>query len=326
MVKNEAFELESLPNEILIVLFEYFDARDLFRAFFNLNTRFNDLLRSLNHLSLAISAFNRAENENDKTFLPYIHHLIVDDPINIDFARFTQIHCLVLMHATYEQIQQLKKDILPDLKHLSIRHLHGPAVTHVSDLCEKIFSNEFPRLQSCSFSNRSPIRSAEQWLQLPSLRILEVGLVDFFVYQTILSLCPNLYSLKLTTFVETKIPSEIKSHVKIKQLTLKNDYFFQSWNTRAIEAYLSCVPNLEELCLYRHIFSSNLKNCRMNYDWCGSRLPLLRRFQFYLHVIESAPINLDHILRQLLDNFQSTSNARYQSCFVVQRSQMPNLF
>ncbi|CAF4194336.1 unnamed protein product, partial [Adineta steineri] len=35
-MNNPLSRLECLPNEILMYIFQYFDARDLFRAFYNL--------------------------------------------------------------------------------------------------------------------------------------------------------------------------------------------------------------------------------------------------------------------------------------------------
>ncbi|CAF1033968.1 unnamed protein product [Rotaria sp. Silwood1] len=234
-----------------------------------------------------------------------------------------------LMHTTYQQIKQLDNHILPYLKHLSIQNMHLSLSTDLPDICNKIFSNDSSHLQSCFLSNKTIIKRTQQWMQMPSLRVLKVGLINLLAYKAILSSCPNLYSFKFITFVETEISSEIKSHLNIKRLILKNDYFFQSWDNRIIETYLSCVPNLEQLCMYRHIFSSNMKNCLMNYDWCasliGSYLPLLRRFNFYLHVVELGNVDKDNIVRQCIENFQSAHNTRYQSWFVIKRSTMPNL-
>jgi hypothetical protein len=132
------------------------------------------------------------------------------------------------MHATYQQIKELDNNILPYLKHLSIGNMHLLLSTDLSNICNKIFSNDFSHLQSCYLSNRTIIKSIQQWMPMPSLRVLEVGLINLFVYKAILSLCPNLYSFKFITFVETEIPSDMKSHLNIKRLILKNDYFFQS--------------------------------------------------------------------------------------------------
>jgi hypothetical protein len=170
---------------------------------------------------------------------------MIKDKINVDLTRFINIHYLILMHTTYEQIKQLNKHILPHLKHISIRNIDLSFVTDLSNIFNKIFSNDFSQLQSCQLVNRDIINTTQQWIQIPSLRILEVGLINLFVYRSILSLCPNLYSFKFIIFKETEIPSDIKSHLNIKRLILKNDFFVHSWDNRIIKAYLSCVPNLE---------------------------------------------------------------------------------
>jgi hypothetical protein len=72
-----------------------------------------------------------------------------------------------------------------------------------------------------------------------------------------------------------------------------------------------------------------MKNCLMKYDWGASLIrsnfPLLRRFNFYLHVVELGNIDVDSIVRQLVQNFQSHHNATYRSMFFIAGSQMHNL-
>ena len=75
----------------------------------------------------------------------------------------------------------------------------------------------FSHLQSCYLSNRTIIKRIQQWMQMTSLLILEVEHINLFVYRAILSSCPNLYCFKFITFVETEIPSDIKSHLNIKK-------------------------------------------------------------------------------------------------------------
>ncbi|CAF1627485.1 unnamed protein product [Rotaria sp. Silwood1] len=322
MMNNRSFQFEFLPNEILIILFEYFDIRDLYRSFFNINTRLNNLLLSLKHLSLTISNSNQTLNEYDKILISYINKLIIQNKIDIDFTCFTHIHSLILVHPTFEQIKQLNKNILTCLKYLAIRNMYLLSSNDLPAIFDKIFSNDLSHLQYCYLSNMTTIRRTREWIQMTSLRFLEVGHINLFDYKYILSLCPNLYSFKFIISTETEIPSDIKSHLNIKRLTLKNDFFAHSWNDHVIKSYLSCVPNLEQLCMYRHIFSSTVKNCLLNYDWCASLissyLPSLHRFSFYLHLIELNYVDIDNILFQLVENFRSHRNTKCQSCFVIQ--------
>ena len=47
--------VESLPNELFIEVFQYLDARDIFRAFYQLNSRFHALLQSLRDLYMILA-------------------------------------------------------------------------------------------------------------------------------------------------------------------------------------------------------------------------------------------------------------------------------
>ncbi len=49
-MNNNISRLEFLPNETFIEIFQYFDSKELFQAFDNLNIRFNRLIRSIDYL------------------------------------------------------------------------------------------------------------------------------------------------------------------------------------------------------------------------------------------------------------------------------------
>ncbi len=86
------FQLEFLPNELLIDIFQYFDARDLFRAFYNLNFRFNKLLQSLNNLCFTLLISNLDDKDDYDIFSPYINILILDHQAKIHLNHFPNIN------------------------------------------------------------------------------------------------------------------------------------------------------------------------------------------------------------------------------------------
>ncbi|CAF5165164.1 unnamed protein product, partial [Rotaria sp. Silwood1] len=90
-------QLEILPNEILIHIFQYFDARDLFQTFYNLNFRFNRLLQSLKYLSLTMLKYNSNEIHDYNIFAPYIYTLVIDYAVDIDLNQFVNLHRLILL-------------------------------------------------------------------------------------------------------------------------------------------------------------------------------------------------------------------------------------
>ncbi|CAF4646289.1 unnamed protein product [Rotaria sp. Silwood2] len=119
-MSDNQFLLESLPNEILIETFEYLDARDLFRAFYNLNSRFNELLQSLNEICLILSIRDRDEVIDDTIFLPYVNTLIVKYKTDVILNHYTTIRRLILICLPYTRPYKLETIILPHLEYLSI--------------------------------------------------------------------------------------------------------------------------------------------------------------------------------------------------------------
>jgi len=97
-MSSKSLRLEQIPNEILIDIFQYFDARDLFRIFYNLNIRFNTLIKSFHHLNLIFHMEFFIDNQIDNNYIfPfYVHTLIVGRVININLKQFSNIYCLKL--------------------------------------------------------------------------------------------------------------------------------------------------------------------------------------------------------------------------------------
>jgi len=117
-------QLEEIPNEILLDLFQYFNARELFQIFYNLNFRFNTLIKSFHHLHLIFHMEFFIDNQiNPNHIFPfYVHTLIVGRAININLNQFSNIYSLKLECPLKRVLAQLNSNILPHLKHLSIIH------------------------------------------------------------------------------------------------------------------------------------------------------------------------------------------------------------
>jgi hypothetical protein len=297
MTKN-LFRLELLPNEILIDLFRYFHPRDLFQAFYNLNSHFNILLQTLHYLSLTLST--NYSNKDD--YFPYIRILIINRAVDINLNYFSQIHHLILRYPTDKLLNQLNNQTLPYLKHLRINHMHISVLNRISDVCEKIFSNTFSNLESCYLFEWGTITKIQNWTQLPSLRILKVGTIDLLVYKAILSVCPNLYFLQLATILPNNTHFNINQHRNLKRMIIRTTAFVQPWKDEDISCCFSYVPYLEYLSLHRTDMMIVSK-----YDWLAPiiacYLPFLRQFDFYLHA----------------EIFQHN---QYQSRFIINRTQL----
>ncbi|CAF3464252.1 unnamed protein product [Rotaria sp. Silwood1] len=312
-MNNKYSQLEMLPNETLIEIFQYLDIEKLFQAFDNLNFRFNKLLRTLNNLVYCLWDDNYIKMNN---FISYIDVLSINCRININFNHFTNIRCLKLISLTDELLVQLKTSILPCIEYLFIKQLncHSPDIFY-----DKIFTNTFPHLKSCYVCHKSKIIVKEWFVCLSVLCNLKVGIINLSTYVTILSKCPNLNIFKFQLeSSETSIVD--KPHVNLKQMTIKFEDINLLKYDSMINTCLSYVSNLERLSIYQDFFKVNILHY-LTTDWHASSitnyLSLLRRFDYYFKVwyligIDTQVINTFDEMKR---NFKSSHNDRYQSKF-----------
>jgi len=85
-------QFEDLPNELLTDIFKNLDARNLFRAFGNLNSRINQLIQSFQYLKL-FCHLNQSNllKTNEEFFSYYVHTLIVNSWINFNLQHFPNV-------------------------------------------------------------------------------------------------------------------------------------------------------------------------------------------------------------------------------------------
>jgi hypothetical protein len=309
-------KFEDLPNEILTDIFKNLDARHLFRAFYNLNYRLNQLIQSFHYLELHfhMDSINLPKS-NDEIFSYYVHTLIVDPWINFNLKHFPNIHRLRLDSVLPQVLEQLKPDIMPYLEHLSVLYVYN--MYEMGLLHERIFSNRFINLKSCELFEKQALMTIPNWTQSPSINILKTDFINSTTYQTILSACPNLYFFQFSMFSLNEIPKNIQLHKNLKQMIIEfreSNWFYDDDNILSV--FLACVPNLEKLQIHRRIYSKNLKDHIENYDWLVSiinyRLPLLRKFKFYFHLLDNKTID-ENILIQIEKDFNNLHQGQYKA-------------
>lgn len=117
-------KFEKLPNEILIDIFQYLNSREVFRIFYNLNLRLNELIESFHHMNLLFHMESFSDNQinPDHLFPFYVHTLLVGRAVNIDLQQFSNISSLKLECPLKKVLAQLNSNVLPHLKHLTIVH------------------------------------------------------------------------------------------------------------------------------------------------------------------------------------------------------------
>jgi hypothetical protein len=309
---------ESLSNELLIHLFQYFNTPDLFQSFYNLNLRFNTLIESLNHLHLTISSNDHSLHLN--LLSPYIHSLITIGEVDINLQHFENLHHLILHSPSDKLLNQFENITLSHLESLSIPDI----LFGMSPIFEQIFSNRFPHLKSCHFFGFETIETIRKWTQLISLRILKIGFIDYHVYKLILFACPNLYYFKLKMFQSYLKLSNIQTHLNLRKLEIHSEINDWRYNDQLIDSFLACVINLEQLSISQSISISKLVEFIPDYDWFASIIAI--RLPFLKHLIVSLQIEYHsgfmefistETRRDLRKFFLNAHQNRYQSRFII---------
>ena len=295
--------LESLPNELLLGLFQYFPSRDLFRAFHHLNARFNALLYSFPYLSLTLST----PVPDDSILVPFVRTLLVERAVDCALTRFADIRRLTLHYPTGRLLEQLTAEILPHLEHLSLNYMDVSLHSRIPTICQRVFANGFPRLKSCRLFQWSTIAETNGWTQLASLAVLRTGKIDLFVYKCVLLACPNLSVFQFSTVTSKQTPLDLRSHANLRRMIVKTTAFIEPWHVDDLRSCLSYVPNLEYLSIHRTDRSLTIER-----DWLASsidsHLPCLRRFHFHLHIAE-----LQCPFTTMTEQFTGCHPDRYQS-------------
>lgn len=150
---------DDLPNELIWFIMEYIPILELFPIFFNLNQRFNQILSSIRY-QLNFSYINQTEYRQFlQTILPhiqipFIESISIDDISNRLYTtkKFTHLRSLTIAHLRSDNLYQLARTILPDLKQLTRLRLYSEFVLNENDvnrLTDVILSDEMPSLTYC---------------------------------------------------------------------------------------------------------------------------------------------------------------------------------
>jgi hypothetical protein len=207
-------QLEDLPNELLWFIMEYIPPIDLFHTFFNLNQRFNTILRSIHFRLNLLFTNNKQYNYFLNTILPniqsnWIESFYIDDissrlySINI----LENLRSLTIYHLHTKNLVLLSNTILPKLKQLDSLRLYSEFILKewdVNSLTNVIFSEQMPSLTYCylAFQNGQMIfdhlNSTNKTLSLKTLVIDQWCRLRDFI--RLLHFIPNIRHLTVRLF------------------------------------------------------------------------------------------------------------------------------
>ncbi|CAF3849172.1 unnamed protein product [Adineta steineri] len=300
--------LENLPNELLIDIFKYLDIRRLYRSFYNLNDRINNLLESLNQLYLVI--WSLKDDHYDDLFASRVHTLVVHFNVSYNLSRYNNVRHLVLFHSKHDQISQ----VMINGSHLETMSLISPRCFYTTfGFHEMIFSNKFPYLKSCHLTNvYSPSFQLRQlsWSQSPFLRSLHISSHDSLIHVAILNACPNLHSLHLSLFQLDHTPLDVKPHENLKKMKFILNNLIWPLDNTIFETFFCSMPYLERLIIQRSATIPEMLSDLLQFDWLSKvitqHLSYLKQFIFYLHFINSNKMDqseFNKVICQIQTNF-----------------------
>ena len=262
---------EDLPNELLFDVFTYVDTRDLYRSFWKLNERLDDILRSLKNLSLRI-------DQNDLSLMHLSASRVVRLEVNtwheVDLRRFVHLRSLILRRTTRMQVTQIRPSILPHLVYLSLSLAFD--FWSSTQLAQEVFSNGFPSLRHADLG-RVDIPYTHSWSMSPHLHSLSVCSSEAVIVPLVLASCPHLRRLHVQIFGDRHriaLPSLRINH------PLKRFTFLDSYGTLSIEQIdflLSYMPNLR--CI--HLTLAEIAFVQLAHS-LAERLPHVQQFDILI--------------------------------------------
>jgi hypothetical protein len=248
------------------------DTRDLYRGFWGLNIRFNNILRSLKNLSLTIE-------QNDPSLIAIFASRIIRLEVNtwheIDLSRFYNLKSLKLHRTTRNQVLKIRPDVLPNLVYLSLSVAFD--FWSSTQLAQNVFSNCFPSLRYADLG-RVDIPYTHSWSLSPHLHSVCVCSSDPIIVPLTLAACPCLRSLQVQIFGDNHridLPSLRLNH-PLKRFTFADSYGVLSLND--INLILAYVPNVE--CIDLTLFEMSFT--RLAHTLI-QRLHRLHRFDCYIN-------------------------------------------
>ncbi|CAF1000180.1 unnamed protein product [Didymodactylos carnosus] len=168
----EQLDLEALPNELILQIFGYFNAYDVFKSFYSLNVRLNSLLHATHlHIDL-INVTKAVHNYHQQVIISTSNsnQMItaklqdISDRIKIsDSLVAINLQSLTIDDLTLKNIGYVRS-ILLKLKHLTYLSLTSSPDCISTDLTDKLMETIFTdsemsrSLKSCKLSLADPIR------------------------------------------------------------------------------------------------------------------------------------------------------------------------
>ena len=252
---NYVTVLESLPDELLVIILSYLHAVDRLRTFNTLNSRFD---RCLLELGVGIEddlATNELILKKFASRIIFIRCFKRNEELELD--QFPAIRSLTLYDGVWPQVASIDPELMRSIKHISLKtkSIFNIDEAH-TELLGDILSGKYPWLKSIHLSNG--IFYFEQELYstfIPSFRIRSatIGFCHVLSFEVLLGYLPALIYLKVrvaewhlaNTVEDVKLLFDGWSHGSLNFLTLEIDFPFNERNLDWLEERLPALLHLE---------------------------------------------------------------------------------
>jgi len=317
---SKVLHLEDLPVEILIEIFDYFTANEIYLLFSQLNTRLNMILKSLpnvilmskNHLDSILTFFHSFK-------AIHIPNMNRDVFCGVKLRYVNNGHRLLHIYPSFdhylysEPFNKLEDIIRPNI----CSQLRSLSVPNSSvKLIKLIFNGEFPRLEICHLGECERfVLSFSSTIQLVNVRQLSIRNQNGSNFEKILSIFPSLVFLDfcckdaIPSFTSTTrcLPS-----MKYLRITRLRNFLFHNGQ---FDFLLSLFPNLRQ-------FHLTVNQCRLNIEilqmeqiaiYLRHRLPCLKILHLHIYMTELGRLSHQEIHPKIL--FQINPLFKYLSVF-----------
>jgi hypothetical protein len=253
MNDSTVFQLEDLPMEIFVEIYQYLSVHDLYFSFSHLNSRLNSIFKSLPNLNLIATSHLDPVLSFFKSFSTVQLHF--DCSRSSILSQFNLSNFIGIQSFTIDltvdsldyiqPVEQLEEFLHPDLS----PHLRFLRIPYCSKrLIRWIFTGAFPQLKACHLYHDRYSRIILSSLtnhRLPYLRQLTIHNCDGDDLETVLLMCPNLNYLEFS--LDSVLPpfDHLNSpYLSLKRLRLFRIRSFLFHHNDQFDSLLSYFPNL----------------------------------------------------------------------------------
>ncbi|CAF1305100.1 unnamed protein product [Didymodactylos carnosus] len=289
-------KFEELPVEMMLEIFQYIDAYDLYHGFYDLIARLNLVINTAD-IKLHM--------------IDYIHPEIFDYYCSNIISRFK--HCLSYLRVPSDKLEKFLK-LFNLNEFVSLRALILCEPKQLDD--ERMILEKLSKLKQLKYLSLNGDKYLIQLntidYSLISLQYLNIDCCKIKTFLFILQIIPNIKHIRCS--LRLSVPHEqyesIGKYVP-KLISLKFKSYYINFDT--ILLLLSNLLELKKLSFAAHSF-----DCYNGYKWSQllSTLPLLKKFQFFIDATVAFEDSIDDVIQSWNILSQWNIQINYSNVFI----------